>query len=212
MKQLIEGRYSGGTASMQGDPETPPLGEVSVSCDQEAARVDLSQPWLPVHDAAPIPPTAEDLRLLDAEGFAAVVAANLVARQDVPGWNRLWKILATDDDLRERAYDLLERLLSVTDEALANRTVDAKNFSRARKLRDHLDRAWKRLDSDPADAPLAWAGTAASGFNAPSKRVIAQLVDAIAQHRTANEEPDDTDRQLYAVLHRVGLDPSRASH
>lgn len=208
MKQLCPVRYGGGTASMQGDPETPPHGEVSVSCDREV-RVDLSQPWLPVQHAAPIPTTLEQIHLLSGPAFDELVATNLVARQDVPGWNRLWKFLADDDTAREATYDVLERLLEITDEALNARALSAKDFPRARKLRDQLDRAWKRLDSDPDHQPLAWAGSAAAGFNPASKRVIARLVEAIDQHRADTPDPDATDQDLYAVLGQLGLDPSR---
>lgn len=201
-------RYDGFTASMLGDPETTPFdGEVSESFLWEVI-VDTNTPWAPVHQAFPIPGTVTAVRRLPDDEFTELVATNLVTRQDVPGWNRLWAQLSADDDLRERAYNVLEDLLDRTGAAIESRTLDDKDFSRAKKFRTQLNQSWDRLDREPNDQPLAWAGPAAKGLNPASRKVIAQLVDAIDTHRANNESPTNADVALYAVLGRLGLDPA----
>lgn len=203
-------RYDGSTASMLGDPETTPFdGEVSESFLWEVI-VDTNTPWAPVHQAFPIPGTVTAVRRLPDDEFTELVATNLVTRQDVPGWNRLWAQLSADDDLRERAYNVLEQLFETTTAAIESRTLDDKNFSRAKKLRTQLHHAWDRLDREPDQQPLAWAGPAAKGFNPASRKVIDQLVNAIDNHRAGTDDPTTQDATLYAVLQHLGLDPQTA--
>lgn len=175
----------------------------------------LERPWSRVKTpvAIPDPLSVPALSALAAEQFAALLRDHLVPREpsgvDRERWERLWAVLGRDDGLADRAFDVLEQFLDQTDRALRSDGLDAHQRRRAQKFERFCDDAWQRLRVDD-DKPLGWAGRAAAGFNPPARKVLEQLVDAIAQHRntvTAAGPPREADAQLWAVLRRVDLDP-----
>lgn len=155
---------------------------------------------------------------LDDQSFAQLIRSNLVPRDASPdsrhSWQELWIALDQDDVLVDRTFDVLDELLDATAAAADDPALAKHELRRVAKLRRFCDDAWKRLQGPDrplqVGEPLAWAGRAGAGFNRPARHVIQQLVDAIAEHRTASPlEPSARDVQLWAVLRRVGLDPDR---
>ena len=178
----------------------------------------LDRPWARVREPTPLPRplTVEQLRSLTEVDLARLLRDHLVPRAEDPdgrgGWERLWALLRAEDDLAERAFDVLEDLLEVTETALAGGGLREAEVRRARKTQRLCQEAWRRLEVDD-DGPLAWAGRAARGFNPPARRVLAQLVDAVDAHRRevrATGPPGEVDERLWRVLGRVGLDPETA--
>ena len=126
-------------------------------------------------------------------------------------WEQFWNVLKSRDDVAERAYDILEGFLDEAEEALCDPGVVPEEAKRAGKFQVHCQHAWKRIDRGRDMRPLAWAGSAGD-FAPPARRVIATLVGAIARHRSAlgraGIDPTSDDRELWAVLRRVSLDPN----
>ena len=183
----------------------------------------INQPWSRVRNPVPLPGdlgSAGPLLALDPEQFAELIRSHLTPRDEQPGervgWTRLWALLAGDEQLSERTFDVLEDFLDTTEEDLASGALDDAQTSRARKFQGRCGEAWKRLQRVDDDRPLAWAGKAADGFNPPSRKVIARLVGAIARHRsviTRSRRPiTPEDQHLWAVLEAVQLDPRDYHH
>jgi hypothetical protein len=177
----------------------------------------LERPWDRVKTPTAIPAslTAETLEGLPAEEFARLLRDHLVPREATgPGrqrWQEMWNLLSRDDDLAERAFDVLEEFLDQVEEALEDKSLDEHQRKRAQKFARFCDDAWKRLQIDD-DKPLAWAGRAAAGFNPPGRKVIDQLVTAIAAHRRevqASRAGRPEDERLWRSLRAVGLDPDQ---
>ena len=182
----------------------------------------IEQPWARVKSPPAIPgedTLAADLAAMDGLELAHLIRAHLLPRENEVGgrqrWVALWETIAADDALSDRTFDALEGLLDTTEEALAGAELDDAAAGRARKFRRACSEAWKRVQNVEDDsAPLAWAGRAATGFNPVARRVIAELVDAVNQHRQSmsatDSVPSEQDRRLWAVLAEVGLDPQRS--
>lgn len=184
---------------------------------KDQVPVPVDQPWSRVRDPVPIPvPTdARTLLDLDEQDLARVLRDHLVPRQPTGAerarWESLWRVLSADDDLAERAFDVLEEFLGDVDQALQREDLDEHTRKRMDKFRRFCDDAWQRLQLHH-DRPLGWAGRAGAGFNPAGRAVIAQLVQAVANHRSCVQaQPDvrDADVQLWQVLSAVGLDPDR---
>lgn len=197
--------YGEGTARMHGDPEASPR-------VASGSAFRGGPPWAPVAQAVPIPARADQVGAMPAEDFAQLVATNLMPRQDVVGFNRLWSWCQQSDILADRAYDVLEALRDEGSNAIAGGRLLPKERARVKKFLWQVNQAWDRLDAGGSATPLAWAGRAARGFNPASRAVIAQLVDAIDDHRAAAREegapPEVRDARLWQVLQQVGLDPA----
>lgn len=186
------------------------------------AAVFIEQPWARLKSPPAIPgeaTLAQDLAEMSDAELVHLVRAHLLPRENEVGgrqrWAALWEAIAGDDGLSDRTFDALEGLLDTTEEALAGGQLDDAAAARAQKFRRACSDAWKRVQNVGDDrAPLAWAGRAAAGFNPVARRVIAELVGAVDQHRqsvlTADREPAEHDRRLWAVLTEVGLDPQRS--
>lgn len=179
----------------------------------------IEQPWARVNDpvAIPLPTTVATLTSLDDVGFAQLLRDHLVPREPAgtarTRWETLWQVLTSDDALADRAFDVLEEFLDDVDDALSAVELDERSRKRMTKFRRFCDDAWKRLKLHH-DRPLGWAGRAGAGFNPVGRKVISQLVDAIAQHRHALQDhravrPED--EVLWGALALVGLDPAGAS-
>lgn len=173
------------------------------------------QPWARVRNAPPLPQPLEasTLHTLDSEQLGQLLRAHLMPRSDAAPdraqWSRLWRVMVDDDQLRERAFDTLEDLMDITEDALDAGTLDDAGTRRATKFLERCEEAWSRLQ--PTDA-LAWAGPVAEQFNPRARVVLAFLVSAIASHRAAvmgsGEPVRRRDRVLWSALRRVKLDPS----
>lgn len=176
----------------------------------------LERPWARVKTPAalPQPLTGEVLTELSDDGFAQLLRDQLLPR-DSSGegraqWDLLWALLAGDDDLAERAYDVLETFLDTIEQARAAGGLEERELTRMEKFGQSCTAAWNRLEA--LDQPLGWAGNRAKAFNPPARRVIEELVRAIVEHRTtvSGGEPDPADRRLWSVLESVRLDPARS--
>lgn len=180
-----------------------------------ATTVVLEQPWKRVKEpmAIPNPLDVDALHQLSSTDFARLIRDHLVPREtggpERERWERLWVLLARDEALAERAFDVLDDFLDGAEDAMAGADLDEHARRRAAKFTLHCQNAWERLRIDDG-RPLGWAGRAALGFNPAGRRVIAQLVDAIADHRQATTQgraPTREDERLWQVLTQIGLDP-----
>lgn len=238
---MPSGDYAKSTESMQADAEVLPGGSASVSSVQDdVAAAVTEEPWTRVKQriAIPEPPDTETLDQLSAPDFARLVREHLLpAKPQGPerdAWSRLWTSLQRDDQLADRAFDVLEHMINLTQTALDGPLSDipdpaddhdeaiaaTRAQSRATRFLADCQNAWDRLEIT-SGAPLAWAGRAAAAYNPPARVVIQQLVTAIDQHRQRtwadraeagpNIEPTEADRELWAVLDRVHLDPNPRS-
>jgi hypothetical protein len=176
----------------------------------------LESPWARVKNPTPIPTPLqpEEISQLADDQLQLLVRDNLLPREsDVDGrarWVALWALLADDPDLTELAFDVLEDLMDVTEDAIEDRGLDEAAAKRARKFLRSCEEAWARLQVDE-QRPLGWAGRRAMAWDPLSRRVLEQLVLAIAEHRHQLTDLGDlhpVDEQLWAVLEDVGLDPA----
>lgn len=173
-------------------------------------------PWRRVvtPETIPDPLTAAAVDGLDGEAFSRLIRDHLVPRTQIPteraNWERLWLLLGNDDDLAERALDVLERYLDQVEHALRDGQLSDQEAKRARKFREFCDASWNRIEGTTAQRPLSWAGRAGRGFTPVAERIIATLVDAIDQHRSAagSAPASSADETLWASLADVGLDPA----
>lgn len=175
----------------------------------------IDQPWTRVKDPVEIPEevSGESLATMTDHDLAQLLRSNLVPRQGAEArrrWDRLWQLLDDNEQLADRALDLLEQFLDACDHAERTGELDAHAATRVAKFRRFCESAWNRLDCDsglPPDAPLGWAGRRARAFNAAARHVLDDLVTAIDAHRRAVTEPSAADLELWGTLRRVGLDP-----
>jgi hypothetical protein len=184
-------------------------------CTERSAGV-LESPWARVKNPRPIPTRLqpEEISQLDDDQLRLLVRDNLLPREsDVDGrarWVALWALLADDPDLTELAFNALEDLMDVTEDAIEGGGLDEAATKRARKFLRSCEEAWARLQVDE-QRPLGWAGRRAMAWDPLSRRVLEQLVLAIAEHRHQLTDLGDlhpVDQQLWAVLEDVGLDPA----
>jgi len=176
----------------------------------------LQSPWARVKNPTPIPDPLEldQLRALPKQQLQVLLRDNLLSRDaEIDGrarWTALWAALADDPELTEMAFDALEELMDITEDAIEDDVLDEAAGKRARKFLRVLEEAWARLQVDE-QRPLGWAGRTATTWDPPSRRVIEQLVLAIAGHRhqlTGHGDAHQVDEHLWAVLADVDLDPA----
>jgi len=191
---------------------TPPA--LTASTDGSAAA--LETPWARVKNPTPIPDPLEvdRIRELPKQQLQLLLRDNLLSRDaEVDGrarWTALWTALADDPELTEMAFDALEDIMDITEDAIENDVLDEAAGKRARKFLRVLEEAWARLQVDE-QRPLGWAGRRATTWDPPSRRVIEKLVLAIAGHRhqlTGHGDAHQVDEHLWAVLADVDLDPA----
>lgn len=172
----------------------------------------IATPWARLKTPRPIPAplNVKTLRAMSDDEFELLVLSHLVPREGVSrrDFDKLWWAIAHDDDLADQMEDLVDAWLLLADAASAD--ADPAERKRIAALRRNSEDALNRIDRlvDTTE-PLAWAG-AAGNFPPASRKVIAILVSAIAQHRAAVEqsgEPMPEDERLWRALHRVDLDP-----
>ncbi len=168
----------------------------------------IETPWLRTPAIAiPTQPTIGDaLRDLDSENLAALIQANLLPRdpQRREEWAQMWAEIAADQDLTDEVSELLESWLEISQRA-AQADPDPKTAKRIDKFIGTVQAGLDRLDK-----PLAWLGPQALRYDPRSRRDIERLIDAIDQHRTRTTQPTPHDRDLWAVLAQLHLDPEQA--
>lgn len=153
-----------------------------------------SSPW-ERHAPTPIPDpcTATVLRLLPAQHFQQLLRSHLVPGDDRFGFQELWYLIAFNDDLTERCFDILEDWLDLA----AQEPEDGPDAPRTRKFTRLCNDAWNRLtkirdldvrDDHTAPAPHTTAGAFAR---------------AIAHHRAQLDTPSDLDEALWAALNNA---------
>ncbi len=178
-----------------------------------------ARPWerVPEPVALPAGMSVDVLVALEEGEFRRLVRDHLLPRDGNGSsktargqWARLWGMLAADDDLADRTFDALEVMATDTEKALVDEKLSAEQARRARKFLLHCDQAADRLEVRGDGRPLAWAGRAGTGFNAPARKVIDRLVGAVAEHRAAIGTGRElvADQRLWAALGEVGLDPA----
>jgi hypothetical protein len=172
------------------------------------------RPWVRVKTPNKVPCPVDDVVLNDLGDteFAALLRDQLVPRQpqgpERDRWEQLWALLVENDSLADRAYDVLEEFLEAIEHAKGNSGLEARERERVEKYERFVHDAWNRLET--VDRPLGWAGRGAMAFNSPARKVIDQLVTAIADHRRtvrSSRPADNADEHLWAVLRRIRLDP-----
>lgn len=176
----------------------------------------IAQPWTRVRTPVPLPvePTAQQLAALDDVAFAELLRSNLVpvdqSGKTRAAWERMWNVLRANDDLTDRTYNVLEEFRDLTEDALDDSKLDDAGRKRAAKFLRNCEAGWQRIDREPPDTPLAWAGKAGN-FPPHAARVIALLVSGIARHRHVVKNsptgPSAADEELWQALRRVSLDP-----
>jgi hypothetical protein len=199
-----------------GETRSSPLPDPEKSWHNTMALID--SPWSRLRNPAPIPTgfTARTLIDLDDLGFAQLIQAHLVPRdQDPQGrrlWERFWRVLREDDRLADRTYDVLEQFLSTTEAAIEDGNLDDAGTKRAEKFTQQCEMSWQRVNRGrDRDGALGWAGQHATAHPPQSRRVIASLIAAIARHRAdvlrEFGKPTASDAELWDVMARLGLDP-----
>lgn len=192
---------------------TPPSPRTATADRPEAA---LQSPWARVKNPTPIPDPIDpdQIRQLPEHQLQVLVRDNLLPRDsDVDGrarWMALWAVLVDDPELTELAFDALEDLMDVTEDAIEDDVLDDAAGKRARKFLRSCEEAWARLQVDE-QRPLGWAGRRATTWDPLSRRVLEQLVLAVAGHRhllTGHGNAHQVDEHLWAVLAAVDLDPA----
>lgn len=171
----------------------------------------VNTPWARVKTPLDIPAgiTAQQLLELDDLSFSELLRSNLYPRegqQQRSRWDMLWRILRGNDDLANRALDVLDAWDDTVDAAVGGGLTQAE-AGRVAKFRTSCDQARARVDVETG-SPLAWAGTR-NTFPEPAQRVINRLVHAIHRHReNTGADATPADHQLWKVLRAVKLDPN----
>lgn len=102
----------------------------------EAPWDRITQPF-----SIPDPCTAVPLRLLEDRDFAQLLRSHLVPRSDRALFQQLWIVVAFNDDLTERAFDILDGWMDAADDHVET----AREGDRSHKFRTFCDGAWNRL-------------------------------------------------------------------
>lgn len=153
--------------------------------------IDNTQPWLRIKNpsAVPNPCTGVGLRTMDDGAFAHLLASQLVPGEDRDGHQVLWVTLAFNDDLAERAFDVMEEWLDACEAQLADTP-----GGRPQKFAGFVQGAWDRLtlirdrDLGPKIA-----------VPPDPESVTGRLLLAIETHQAATTAPTAVDYALWAV-------------
>lgn len=161
----------------------------------------LEQPWARVKNPTPIPDNV-DVVMLEAMGdeeFAVLLRDNLIPRTPEirAAWDRLWDVLYDDDDLADRACDVLDDFADAA-RAFLQQGPDEAPMARAKKFLVNVEFSLSRLAVEDR-------------VKLPTQVALRRLVYAITRHRALIKErgePTEIDEQLWRALSRVGLDPA----
>lgn len=163
----------------------------------------IERPWARVKQPKVIPrEVSHDLVVsLPVEQLAALLRDHLLpsgpSGPEREAWDRFWSVLGEDDDLAERAFDVLEEFLDDTEDALEVTDDGDPQRKRMQKFALNAQNAWARLQKDP---------TVGRTVPAAQRRLLA----AIVEHRTAvlgaGVAPTAADRKLWRVPGTLGAD------
>lgn len=172
----------------------------------------MPTPWVRVRHppALPDPPQVTTLQQMSDGDFAALLRAHLVPRDADRHartvWDAYWHVLSGDADLNDRAFEVLEQFRAACEAAVPENDQEARRISRFLR---QVEEAQNRLDRDESTlGPTVEARL--RRYPRIARRPITELVTAIDTHRSntdATSEPTHADRDLWAVLSALGLDP-----
>jgi len=164
----------------------------------------IERPWARVKQPTTIPEgtTRELVAAMPVEQLAALLRDHLLpsgsAGAERAAWDQFWEVLRGDDELADRAFDVLEEFLDQVEDALEAAAGDDPNRKRMQKFQLTAQNAWQRLEKD------------SSRPRAPGAAIVRRLVAAIAAHQdavhAAGDGSRDYDEQLGGVLNAVDLD------
>ena len=170
--------------------------------------MSVERPWARQKNPQPILRSKEPAKWagLDDELFLRVIRDNLFPRDETGGrdrWKAMWGLLAARDELADRAYDALERLMDATEADLDSGGLTEVEAKRARRYLDDLNKSWERLGS------RRWRPGLGQGWPPRARQIVAALVTAIDTHRAAVGEDagGEDDIALWSVLEAYRLDP-----
>lgn len=115
----------------------------------------LEQPWARVKQPTVLPPALDrDLVAgLQDDQLAEVLRDHLVpsggAGAERAVWDRFWAVLSADDDLAERAFEVLEDFLDQVEDALEAASAEHPQRKRMTKFQLNAENAIARLDREP---------------------------------------------------------------
>lgn len=154
----------------------------------------IEKPWARVKQPTVIPDGVgrDMLADLPTETLAALLRDQLLPNGDRGAWDRFWSVLRSDDDLADRAFDVLQEFLNQAEDALD--TAEGPELKRLQKFQTNTDNALQRLQKTP---------TTSAGER--------RLLVAILKHQTAVLAAGDAgaaDAKLWRVLPDNGSTPA----
>lgn len=161
----------------------------------------IDQPWARVKQPTVIPGSVDrDLvAVMPDRELAELLRDHLVPSGSTGAarhiWDRFWELLRDDDDLADRAFDILEEFLDLTEDAIdealnADTAAADSQLKRMQKFLLNTENAWQRMHKT-------------AGVGARTSGVERRLVAAITRHRTAvlaDGGPTTADLKLWEVL------------
>lgn len=171
---------------------------------KEERVVLIEQPWTRVKQPTTIPAgtTRELVAAMPVGQLAALLRDHLLPSGSTgperAAWDQFWEVLRGDDELADRAFDVLEEFLDQAEDALDTAEGDDPQRKRMQKFHLNTQNAWQRLQKDPT-----------VGHTVPT--ATRRLAAAITEHRAAVLDAGTStaaDVHLWNVLATVGLDPS----
>lgn len=178
--------------------------EVRRLSGEEERVVLIERPWARVKQPTTIPvgTTHEMVVDMPVEQLAALLRDHLLpsgaAGPERAAWDQFWAVLRDDDELADRAFDVLEEFLDQAEDALDNAADDDPQHKRMQKFHVNAQNAWQRLQKDPT-----------VGRTVPI--VARRLAAAITEHRAAVLDAGAStkaDERLWNAMAAVGLDLS----
>jgi len=164
----------------------------------------IERPWTRVKHPTTIPAmtTSELVAAMPVEQLAALLRDHLLpsgsAGPERAAWDQFWEVLRGDDEVADRAFDVLEEFLDQAEDALDTATGDDPQHKRMQKFHLNAQNAWQRLQKDPT-----------VGRTVPT--VTKRLAAAITEHRAAVLDAGTStaaDVQLWKVLAVLHVDPA----
>jgi len=159
----------------------------------------IERPWARVKQPTTIPAgtTHELVAAMPIEQLAALLRDHLLpsgsAGPERAAWDQFWEVLRGDDELADRAFDVLEEFLDQAEDALDTAEGDDPQRRRMQKFHLNAQNAWQRLQKDPT-----------VGRTVPT--ATRRLLAAITEHRVAVLDAGTStaaDVQLWNVLATV---------
>lgn len=157
----------------------------------------IERPWARVKQPTVIPDgvNRDVLADLPAETLAELLRDQLLPTGDREAWNQFWSMLRNNDDLGDRAFDVLEEFLDQAEDALDD--AEGPELKRLLKFQTNTDNALQRLEKTP---------TTSAGER--------RLLVAILKHQTAVLAAGGVsaaDAALWRVLPENGSTPARGA-